>query len=78
VSSEFSPVFEDGDLVNLALRDFYIKMSINGQVQQPFSGRTLGLVYPPAEEDCSKAAIAAALKKYCSALGQPAQAQGAL
>jgi hypothetical protein len=78
VSSEFSPVFEDGDLVNLALRDFYIKMSINGQVQQPFSGRTLDLVYPPAEEDCSKAAIAAALKKYCSALGQPAQAQGAL
>jgi len=76
VSSEFSPVFEDGDLVNLALRDFYIKMSINGQVQQPFSGRTLDLVYPPAEEDFSKAAVAAALKKYCSPLGQAARAQG--
>ena len=75
VASEFSPVFEDGDLVNLALRDFYVKMSINGQVQQPFSGRTLDLVYPPAEEDFSKAAIEAALKKYCSPVGSPVKSQ---
>ncbi len=65
VASEFSPVFGDGDLVNLAIRDFYVKMSIHGQVQVPFSGRTRDLVYPAEGSDFSKECIAAALKKYC-------------
>lgn len=65
VASEFSPVFSDGDLVNLAIRDFYVKMSINGQVEAPFSGRTKDLVYPPQEEDLSQQCITAALQKYC-------------
>ena len=65
IAGEFSPVFNDGDLVNLAIRDFYVKMSIDGQVQAPFSGRTRDLIYPPPGEDFSQECIAAALRKYC-------------
>ena len=46
ISNEFAPVFDSGDLVNLALRNFYVKMSIHGCVERPFSGRTLDLIYP--------------------------------
>lgn len=65
IAGEFSPVFNDGDLVNLAIRDFYVKMSINGQVQVPFSGHTKDLVYPLSENDYSQECINAALRKYC-------------
>jgi hypothetical protein len=69
VAAEFSPVFSDGDLVNLAIRDFYLKMSINGQVQPPFSGRTLDLVYPSESKESADAAIEEAFRKYCSPIG---------
>jgi hypothetical protein len=78
VASEFSPVFSDGDLVNLAIRDFYVKMSINGQVQAPFSGRTKDLIYPPAGEDFAKQCVAAALKKYCLPIRSHITEQAAL
>jgi uncharacterized protein (DUF4415 family) len=69
VAAEFSPVFGDGDLVNLAIRDFYVKMSINGQVEAPFSGRTKDLIYPPPGEDLTQQCIATALRKYCLPIG---------
>jgi hypothetical protein len=78
VASEFSPVFGDGDLVNLAIRDFYVKMSIDGQVQAPFSGRTKDLIYPQASEDFSKECIATALKKYCIPISAQAGKQAVL
>jgi hypothetical protein len=65
VATELAPVFGDGDILNLAIRDFYVKMSINGQVQSPFSGRTLDLTYPPPGHDYAQECIAAALKRYC-------------
>lgn len=65
VATEFSPVFSDGDILNLAIRDFYVKMSVKGQVQSPFSGRTLDLTYPPAGHDYAQECINAALKRYC-------------
>ena len=73
VAAEFSPVFSDGDLVNLAIRDFYLKMSINGQVQPPFSGRTLDLVYPSESKESADAAIEEAFRKYCSPIGDVAR-----
>jgi hypothetical protein len=78
VAGEFSPVFGDGDLVNLAIRDFYVKMSINGQVQAPFSGRTKDLIYPPAGEDFSRECVAAALKKYCLPIKTQSSKQAAV
>jgi len=77
VAAEFSPVFNDGDLVNLAIRDFYVKMSINGQVEAPFSGRTKDLIYPPPGEDFSQQCIATALRKYCLPIGPQAAKKAA-
>ncbi len=65
VSAEFAPQFGDGDLINLAIRDFYIRMSIDGLVQNPFSGRTVDLRYPAPGKDFAEACIAASQKKYC-------------
>lgn len=65
VASEFAPVFGDGDIVNLAIRDFYLRMSIDGQVQSPFSGRTLDLEYPQPGKDFADECKAASFKKYC-------------
>ena len=72
VAAEFAPVFGDGDILNLAIRDFYIKMSVNGQVQTPFSGRTLDLVYPPAGKDYAAQCIASSMKRYYTPLRHPA------
>jgi len=45
-------------------------MSIDGQVQDAFSGRTLDLVYPPAEESFAEECIAHSRKKYCMPVDQ--------
>jgi hypothetical protein len=65
VATELAPVFSDGDILNLAIRDFYVRMSIKGQVQSPFSGRTLDLTYPAPGHDFAQECIEAALKRYC-------------
>ena len=41
LAQEFQPNFSDEDLINLPVREFYLKMSIDGQVQSAFSGRTV-------------------------------------
>lgn len=47
IAKELTPRFSASDLINLGLRDFYIKMSVDGEVKEPFSARTLTLQYPP-------------------------------
>ena len=44
----YEPVFVAQDLVNLANRDMFVSMSIDGDKSQPFSGRTLSM--PEAAE----------------------------
>jgi hypothetical protein len=78
VASEFSPAFSEGDILNLAIRDFYVKMSINGQVQTPFSGRTVDLTYPLPGQDYAQECIAAALKRYCTPMHASSGARAAL
>ena len=68
ISSELKPYFGSDDVINLPLRDFYLKMSVDGQVQDSFSGRTLDLVYPPAEENLAEECIAHSRSKYCIAV----------
>ena len=41
LAKEFRPRFEPLDLMNLANRDFYLKLMIDGAPCQPFSARTL-------------------------------------
>ena len=64
ISNEFAPVFDSGDLVNLALRNFYVKMSIHGCVERPFSGRTLDLIYPDQSLQLRERMIRDSLEKY--------------
>ncbi|MCB0354979.1 MAG: type IV secretory system conjugative DNA transfer family protein [Bdellovibrionales bacterium] len=63
LANEFSPRFGSIDLLNLNVRDFYIKMSINGETQAPFSGRTADVTYP--EVDFSQDCIEISRANYC-------------
>lgn len=65
VSQEFRPQFGDEDLLNLPLREFYLKMSINGQVQDSFSGRTLDLKHPTSGANFAEQCLAHSRKTYC-------------
>ena len=58
IGPHFSSRFDQEDLLNLALRDFVIQMSIDGEVQEPFSGRTTELAHPPTEESFAEVCIA--------------------
>lgn len=46
LANEFAPVFTPNDFINLDMREFYIKMLINGQAVTPFSAHTLNLELP--------------------------------
>ncbi len=63
LSEEYNPVFKERDIINLGVREFYIKMSVNGELREAFSGRTLDA--PRVEYDNTEAIIAASRKKYC-------------
>jgi hypothetical protein len=65
VSQEFRPQFGDEDLLNLPLREFYLKMSINGQVQDSFSGRTLDLKHPTSGANFAEQCLTHSRKTYC-------------
>lgn len=65
VCQEFKPRIGDEDLLNLAIRDFFVRMTIEGQVQETFSGRTLDLDYPPVEEQQIGECINHSRTKYC-------------
>jgi len=58
VAKEFKPRIGIQDLLYLAIREFYLKMSIDGDVQEAFSGRTLDLHYPQGNESIIKECIA--------------------
>lgn len=47
LKSEMAPVFDVKDMINLNLREFYIKMIINGEVHDPFSAETLKVLSSP-------------------------------
>jgi len=52
LSSELKPQVASEDLLNLGLREFYSKVSIDGEVQEAFSGRTLDVIKPKMQETC--------------------------
>lgn len=47
LESDLAPVFKAKDLVSLGTQQFAIKMTIDGEVYDPFSGETLRLLRPP-------------------------------
>lgn len=60
---EFAPLFEVKDLINLAVTEFYIKMTIDGESYDPFSAETLR-VLPPTHPSFREEIIAASRRKY--------------
>lgn len=46
LEKEFSPIFHANDIINLGVQEFYLKMSIDGQLRDPFSGKTLTVPAP--------------------------------
>jgi len=45
---EFAPIFDVKDMINLAVTEFYIKMTIDGESYDPFSAETLKVLPPTA------------------------------
>lgn len=70
VAQEFTPAFGSEDLLNLPLRDFYMKMSIDGEVQDPFSGRTIDLKHPSDSRHFAEQCLAHSRATYCKSLEQ--------
>jgi hypothetical protein len=49
LEKEYTPVFKVRDIINLGVREFYIKMSIDGEMRDAFSGRTMTLEFPKVD-----------------------------
>lgn len=70
ISNEFKPRFAPEDCLNLALREFYVKMSVDGEVQEAFSARTIDLIHPEGTGSLTKECIAHSRAHYAIPLAQ--------
>jgi hypothetical protein len=64
LAGEYSPIFKERDIINLGVREFYTKMSVNGQLREAFSGFTLDA--PEPTDDRTRDIIAWSRSHYCS------------
>ena len=60
---EFAPVFDVKDMINLAVAEFFVKMTIDGESYDPFSAETLR-VLPPTHPSYREEIIEASRRKY--------------
>ena len=67
LAPEMAPVFAAEDMINLGTREFYIKMTIDGETFDPFSAETLK-VFPTAHESLKKEIIKQSREKYALSL----------
>ena len=70
VAEELKPRFGSSDLLNLPLRQFYIKMSINGEVQEAFSASTIDLDSSSHAANNSEECLAHSRASYAIPLAQ--------
>ena len=63
LAEEYTPIFGVRDIINLGVREFYLKMSIDGELTEAFSGRTLDIHYNA--KDLSREIIQSSRDKYC-------------
>lgn len=61
--SEMTPIFEVKDMINLGMQEFYIKMTIDGEIFDPFSAETLK-VLPVAHPSYKNRIIESSRLKY--------------
>ncbi|MBU1291887.1 type IV secretion system DNA-binding domain-containing protein [Patescibacteria group bacterium] len=60
---EMTPVFSAEDMINLGIKEFYIKMTIDGETFDPFSAETLN-VLPPTHNSLKEEIIKQSREKY--------------
>lgn len=63
LENEFAPTFKIKDLINLGKREFYIKMTIDGESYDPFSAETL-FVHEPTHASLRDKIIEHSRQKY--------------
>lgn len=63
LASEYNPIFKERDIINLGVREFYCKMSINGEIREAFSARTMDV--PKIQKNYVKEIINNSRKTYC-------------
>lgn len=63
LEKEFEPKFKANDIINLAIQDIYLKMSIDGDVKEAFSARVLKV--PQAEYSFREQVVAHTRTNYC-------------
>ena len=66
MANEFAPRFSERDIINLGVRDFCLKMSIDGEIHDAFSGRTLQMTSP--EEHFREQCLAYSREQYARPL----------
>lgn len=71
LAEEFNPRFTERDIINLGVREFYCKMSVNGEMREAFSGRTLDLNFP--SKDMAEVAREFSRKNYARPLKEVEQ-----
>ena len=69
---EFEPLFGVKDMINLAVGEIYIKMTIDGESYDPFSAETLK-VLPPTHPSYRKEIYEASRRKYSISKGAAAK-----
>jgi len=67
MAAEMTPVFQAEDMINLGIREFYIKMTIDGETFDPFSAETLK-VLPPNHESYKDEIIQYSRNEYALSL----------
>lgn len=70
VANELKPSITSDDLLNLGLRQFYTKMSVDGEVQEVFSGVTLDVKKPRLADAFVSDCIAHSRRHYALPLAQ--------
>ena len=66
LEEEFNPRVKERDIINLAVRNFYCKMSIDGELREAFSGKTMFMKFP--EKNYSAECIKHSHETYCRPL----------
>lgn len=62
LEKEYTPTFSPSDFLNLDMRNFFVKMTIDGQTAPPFSGRTLE--FPKPDEDLASDILRTSRDRY--------------
>lgn len=76
LEKEYTPTFSPNDFLNLDMRNFYVKMTIDGQTAPPFSGRTLD--FPMPDEDLASDIVRTSRERWAKSRQEVEKAIGLL